>query len=402
MTETAEGGRSPMAGFIGDFKALTTKQWIAIIAGLAISLLLIMFMGTSCIGFFIAAIVLYMVPHLLGVSSVKVKAVVGVLFVIIALLVGTFAFAGNVDQFKDRIDEDTDNVRDVSYDVETDTLTFYYKPSSDNQNPHALVQVSPIQGIAFGTPYANSYVLHRQTDDPHGENDLHDLTVGETDASGWRMATLANAGIPSGTYCAVAVGVFDSGEYDAEGNIGKETLDAQLSFLLDTGANKTMECLTGTAYITAYAAVIFFIILIFSAIMRSSAEKSRKKMEADGRLYPQGYGRCHNCGALVLPGEIECRKCGTYIDVPEELRVHKKDYFQCSGAEVPGDAKECPKCGAKFDGEETEIIKVEVDKEGHVEETVVEDVAKCPECGNAVPENAEWCPRCGASLKKKE
>ncbi len=53
-----------------------------------------------------------------------------------------------------------------------------------------------------------------------------------------------------------------------------------------------------------------------------------------------------------------CRKCGAYIDVPDELRHKKDDYFQCSecGAEVPGDSTVCPKCGAKFDEDDETVI----------------------------------------------
>ncbi len=99
---------------------------------------------------------------------------------------------------------------------------------------------------------------------------------------------------------------------------------------------------------------------------------------------------------MVLPGEVNCRKCGAYIDVPDELRVKKKDFFQCSecGAEVPSDATECPKCGAKFDEVQENVVVHADGSEDVSTESVV-----CPECGSTVPANADWCPKCGKMLK---
>ena len=94
---------------------------------------------------------------------------------------------------------------------------------------------------------------------------------------------------------------------------------------------------------------------------------------------------------MVLPGEIKCRKCGAYIDRPEEMRRKKDDFFQCSacGAEVPGDAQVCPKCGAKFDGVENVVSHID----GKVD--VSEESYPCPKCGEMVPKNAVFCPKCG-------
>ena len=105
---------------------------------------------------------------------------------------------------------------------------------------------------------------------------------------------------------------------------------------------------------------IFYLMLVLTAVMRRNLEKTRARMEAEGRLYPQGYGRCKECGSIVLPGETCCRKCGAYIDVPDEFRHKKVDMVECSecGAEIPEDAKVCPKCGATFD-EEEEVVYVD-------------------------------------------
>ena len=97
----------------------------------------------------------------------------------------------------------------------------------------------------------------------------------------------------------------------------------------------------------------FLLLSLLTWWMRMNLEKTRARLEKEGRLYPQGYGRCKRCGSLVLPGEVSCRKCGEYIDVPEELRVKKVNYFECSecGREVPQDAGVCPYCGEAFEGD---------------------------------------------------
>jgi len=149
--------------------------------------------------------------------------------------------------------------------------------------------------------------------------------------------------------------------------------------------------LEGATIVMVYVMIVFYMILLFSSFMRSRMERTRAKMEADGRLYPQGYGRCENCGAIVLPGEVKCRKCGKYIDRPKEWQPEKKDFFECSecGAEVPADAEVCPKCGAKFDGTETEVIHSDGSKDT-TSETIM-----CPECGENLPITSKFCPKCG-------
>jgi len=95
----------------------------------------------------------------------------------------------------------------------------------------------------------------------------------------------------------------------------------------------------------------FLLIALITIWMRKNLEKARERLEKEGRLYPQGYGRCKRCGTIALPGEISCRRCGEYIDVPEEMRVKKVNCFECSecGREVPEDAGVCPYCGEVFD-----------------------------------------------------
>ena len=74
MTENVGGKKSVVAGFRDDFKALSTKQLLAILAAIAIALLLeYMGMTSQCLGVLIIAVVLYMIPHFLKVMSVRVK-----------------------------------------------------------------------------------------------------------------------------------------------------------------------------------------------------------------------------------------------------------------------------------------------------------------------------------------
>jgi RNA polymerase subunit RPABC4/transcription elongation factor Spt4 len=98
----------------------------------------------------------------------------------------------------------------------------------------------------------------------------------------------------------------------------------------------------------------FLLIALINIQMRKNLERTRERLEKEGRLYPPGYGRCKRCGSVVLPGEVCCRRCGEYIDVPEEMRVKKVNYFECSecGREVPEDAGVCPYCGDVFDDDD--------------------------------------------------
>jgi len=104
----------------------------------------------------------------------------------------------------------------------------------------------------------------------------------------------------------------------------------------------------------------FMLISLMVWWMRRNLEKMRERLEKEGRLYPQGYGRCKRCRTMVLPGETCCRRCGEYIDVPEEMRVKKANYFECSecNREVPEDAGVCPYCGEIFESD-VEVLSIQ-------------------------------------------
>lgn len=390
MTMTADGKKSLVAGIREDFKALSTKQVIGIIAAIAISVILeVVGLWSMCIGFLLIAVVLYMIPHLLGVMSVRVKALVGVAFIVIAVLVGTFAYIGIANDYSKSIDEDNDCFKDMSLSYNEDDghyyLNFEVNPVAAEMGDSwdVLVRYGDTSIIFFGLP--------------HVQGDIHDIHLSPselTDAgSGWMSGKVLLADLTDGKFECLNIYLEDIAED------GKETVKKSVAFSYDSGVSTGQiikMSAAGSGYTTGLTALMFFIILGFSALMRNSAQKTRKKLESEGRLYPQGYGLCKKCGATVLPGEVVCRKCGEYIEVPEEMRAKKVDFFTCSecGAEVPSDAKTCPKCGASFDEEdETEVAH----PDGTVDvstETVV-----CPKCGGDVPANADWCPKCGAKIK---
>ena len=95
MTENMGGKKSIVGGIVDDFRALSTKQTIAIILGIAAALLMEAFgiVSFACFGILLIAVVLYMIPHLMGLESVKVKAIMCVIFAVLSLILGTFAFS---------------------------------------------------------------------------------------------------------------------------------------------------------------------------------------------------------------------------------------------------------------------------------------------------------------------
>ena len=358
-----------------EFRSLSTKQLIGIFVAIAVSLVLeVLGLGTMCLGFLIIAVVLYMVPHLLGVMSVRIKAIIGVVFVILALLIGTFAYTGASDMYEDASKDDGSNdkvIKDMTYSngsFEVTILETVYEPT---------VGYSEIINITFGAPRMNV--------------ELTEFELSPVESESGRYS--AEFDLDEGKLYYIQVTYKETDAEDAK--------ESGRGFYIDTGissSDEMMLCFMGSGITTAFVAVLFFMILIFSALMRKFVGNTRDRMEAEGRLYPQGYGRCKECGAMVLPGEINCRKCGAYIDVPDELRAKKKDFFQCSecGAEVPNDASECPRCGARFDSVETEITHVD----GTVD--VSSETFECSECGAEVPSNATRCPKCGAKFDEDD
>ncbi len=398
MSNNAEG-RGKFGGKIkSEFQALSTKQVVAIIVAIAAALIMeVLGLVSSCLGILIIAVVLYMIPHLLKVTSVSVKAVVGVVFVVLSILIGTVGYASVVDDTAYTIDEDTDTVRDVSitYDEDEGVYRLYFEvnptsmladPDYDAEAWGVIYEYTDISMISFGMIGVDSY-----TYDAVSHESLTELS------DGWYSYEAVLTNLSDGKFEYLAVGIVYG---DDPEDLVNGTVYSSMGFTYDSGittGGTYMLCLYGSAYSTVLVALFFFVILGLTAVMRGSATKSREKMESEGRLYPQGYGRCKECNAMVLPGEVVCRKCGAPIDVPEEMRPKKKDYFTCSvcGGEVPGDATVCPRCGATFD----EPVEVEVDHADGTVEVSAEPIAS-PPCGESVPANAAWCPQCGNKVKE--
>jgi len=369
MTENAESKVS----LIEEFKGLTQKQWLAIAGGFAgAAVLTVMNLALSCIGFLVIAVVLYMVPHMLGVASPKIKAIIGALFIVVMLLIGTFAYMGSATTTEMKVTGGDSDIKDVYYDMETGIMTV----ESSRSDLDLKVETATVTMISYGTAINSSAFVYE---------------TGMTYSDGKYTATPK---IVSNDYVVLFVGVSDDG-----GESYKQFYRIQF----DTGVSSSdmmQKNFMGAGYVMFLVGLMYFIMLIFSEFMRRSARKARDKMEAEGRLYPEGYSKCKECGTMVLPGEITCRKCGAPIEVPEDVKVlHKKDFFECSecGTEVPIDAKVCPKCGAKFDEDEEAVIQ-------HADGTVdsSSETFECSECGKEVPANAKRCPYCGAEFDEDE
>lgn len=371
MTETVEAKNS----FIGDFKALTPKQWLAIIGGFAVSVILVTsgLYARMCLGFFIIAVLLYMIPHITGVTSPKVKATIGVVFIVSMLLVGTFAYTDQAKESEEIIEKNVDP--SVTSIYLTDGIMTVESSKSDLR---LYVVYAPVSQFTFG--YVSGF----------SNGDLVKEQMVYSDGKYTYPISLK-----AGKYYYIEMGEATNDDATSFNYYYTKKVDTGLS----SGDEISMN-FHGAGFLMLEIGAIFFIMLIFSELMRRSARKTREKMEKDGRLYPAGYSKCKNCGTMVLPGEITCRKCGTPIDVPDDVKVlHKKDFFECSecGTEVPMDAKVCPKCGATFDEADEAVIEHE---DGSVDSST--ETFECSECGKTVPANAKRCPYCGADFDEDE
>ncbi|MDR3075410.1 MAG: zinc-ribbon domain-containing protein [Candidatus Methanoplasma sp.] len=362
------------------FGTLSPKQMFGVLAAFMVALVLTLFgFGVSCycFGMLIIAVILYMLPRLLGVENLRLMILVGVAFLLSATLIGGLAMAPGFIESNQGNPSDNDYFAGVEYTY-TDSGIEVTATLKEDIGPHTVYfEYGEVKGVSF--TIANAVFDNKVPMDVTGSSVsgsisldrdklyLGHLTMTRTDDSGEEVVNG-----DSNTYWKFLTGAYDG----------------------DFVYMSLFGCFMGTLYIV----IIFFMIMIFSQIMRGRMEKTREKMEREGRLYPKGYGRCDKCGATVLPGEVNCRKCGAYIDRPDEMKPRKKDFFECSecGAEVPKDAVKCPKCGAAFDEEEFEVTHAD----GTTETT--KEISECSECGAEVPDKATFCPKCGATFDEDE
>ena len=362
---------------------LTTKQLAGLAASFVLTLFILMsgiYMMFSCFAMIIVAAVLYMVPHLLKVKNIKVFVFHGVIFAVVALLAGSLysspAYVNANDDFKESGDFTA-----ATYTVSSDTYQFTVTYTDTDLDHKPLAFVSMINMVGYSSKYGVS----------GSERTLPPVSYDQ--ASG--TATF-DVQVGDGLYI-IYFYMADTTNSDA-----KLSKSQSITFFLDeltSSSAKNSVYWTGTAYYLGLCMLLYFMILFLTYGMRSSANKTRDKMVQQGRLYPPGYGRCKQCNSIVLPGEVKCRKCGSYIDVPQEMKPDKKDSFTCSdcGAEVPDDAKKCPKCGAGFDDD----IELEIQ---HADGTIElsNSTFGCPECGEDVPGASEFCPSCGKRFESKK
>jgi ribosomal protein L40E len=335
--------------------------------------------SVTFIGLLLLPIILYMIPHFVGVKSVKIKAVFGVVFLIVTLAAGIFIVSPGVIDSHSGNPSDNSYFSDTSYSSDDGTVTIE-TTVTDSEGSNVVFQYDSVSGVGFttGMIYGSTegYVILTSSD---GTVYTGSVKLG---SSTLYIGTLA---------------LSSSNDDNGDPEIDSDTCTDSVFLTGIFDGSELSISAVGFSVAMLYIMLIFFLILSLSALMRNKLEDTRKKMESDGRLYPNGYGRCAKCGSLVLPGEVNCRKCGAYIDRPEEMKPKKKDFFECSecGAEVPADATACPKCGAKFDEEDETIIEHPAEKTN-----ITPEVLKCSECGEAVSSTADFCPKCGKKIEK--
>jgi len=362
------------------FGTLSQKQLLILLASFLIALFLtIMGFGTSCycLGMVVIAVILYMLPRFFGVENVKLMTMVGVLFAVCAILIGGLGMAPGVVAANEGNPPDNDYFSNVQFTYTDSGVNINADVTYTDFNP-AVYSVHFMYGDVRGITF-NSI-------NPAYGGDV-ELSVTDGHASG-------SISLDRNTLHAGYLTLMTD---DGTGNLTEFGSSTRLTVMTGAfGGSLTELGIYGCFVVTLYIIIIFFLILVLSSFTRGRIEKTREKMEKEGRLYPPGYGRCEQCGAVVLPGEVNCRKCGAYIDRPEEMKPKKKDFFECSecGAEVPMDATHCPKCGAVFDEDEFEVVHADGTTETTKESFV------CPECGAMVPGTASFCTKCGAKFNK--
>ena len=315
---------------------------IVIALGLGVLLMYLGIFNECCgLGYLLIACVALYIPKMFGMTKTKYLAVFGVVFFLVIASIGAFAVSkpmfennSDVSSFNDK---DFSNVEITIVDKGADITVSYTGAGTE-----PAVYVYQVKNVTY-------QMVSKTSDDVS----RHALT--ET-APGSKTFTAHVDELPS-TFVYQIKFEYKNGE-DTE----------TTSYVYYTGAASDSDiqkfCIVYNAYTSGIIIILFFLMMVLTAWSRKNLEKTRARMEAEGRLYPQGYGRCKECGSIILPGETCCRKCGAYIDVPDELRHKKVDMVECSecGAEIPEDAKVCPKCGAVFD-EEEEIVYVDPAKE---------------------------------------
>lgn len=351
---------------------LNSKQILGLIIGFVISFALLItgyYQYFTCMAVLIIPAILYLVPHFFKVKDLKVMVAHGVIFTVVALLAGgLYAAPTFID----------DNSEFTGNDSFTNTTVI------ETGNGYDITVT--IDGTPGLTPVAELFVIDKVGfSTVNGPRDTKILT-----------GTPTNNGMQYVFSVEDELHVIQFFMIDSDDN----RTDATFFFLTahTSESSKNSAMWMGSLYELGLFMLLYFMIVFLTFAMRSSAKKTQARMVEQGRLYPEGYGRCEECKAIVLPGEVSCRKCGKYIDVPVEMKPKKKDFFTCSecNAEVPVDADICPRCGVQFDDIEIEVEHAD----GTIE--ITSSTFKCPVCGLDVPPTAKFCPKCGETFEYEE
>ena len=351
---------------------VTVGQILMMAIAMVLGLVIVSAAGfTGVLVWVVIAIILYMLPHLAGAKPAT-KAVFGVLFVVIGLVLGAFVIGPAFAKDNSSTHLTGNGIdADITY---TDTEFSFSATYSGTDTHDMVICYSEVDYISF----KNAYL----------KNNINSIPTAAMTHAG--STYTGSAAIDSSKLYYVFLAFLND-----DGKVNTSTMSHVTLTDFDYHGNINDYTVKGAIWAIGMIALFFFIVLGVTTFMRMRLAATRKKMEAQGRLYPQGYGRCNFCGAIVLPGQVNCPKCGAYIDRPESMKPHKKDYFVCSvcGCEVSPDMKECPKCGAQFDGEENVVTH----KDGTSD--VSEETKTCPNCGKAIPANSARCPYCGKKFE---
>ncbi|MCQ2086104.1 MAG: zinc ribbon domain-containing protein [archaeon] len=278
-------------------------------------------------GFIFIGLTLLIIPRSFGCRNFKLMVLFGIAFFLITTTIGALAVSKPMLE----TDNQTSNSNLVVQEEYNETASLYVNYHNIVNMKNISIKLEKVAWVCYNHYHTLSdSSCHYKLSLSHDFWEVSDIKVSTNDVYFYTFFT------------------FDE--------LNEERL-IKSGFYSFYESNITTLALETNAYYVGISATIFLFMLFLVREFRRRIDKIREAMEAEGRLYPQGHGRCNHCGSIVLPGEIYCKKCGTHVDIPDKFQDMKTEFFQCSecGAEIPMNANICPKCGIKFD-EEDEII----------------------------------------------
>ena len=339
---------TPQSG-LQKFKSSKVAYPIGMIIGILVGIGLF-YMGlynALCgLGMVLIAAAMFVIIKWFGGKDLKKLIAFGVVFFLAITFVGAFAVSMPVI---DR-NTDVDNYESIGFknvvityadDNTISSVSVVYDGTLET-GKEIVFHMGRLSFICY-----NGYGVYLGNDDSSNNGRDIPLTL---DGSVYTSGTIS-AKMDSGT-------IYGYNFKIVEGNETRESSSVFFHKVNVSSGDELKFALIWNGYYVVMILAMYLIIVFFSYRAGKKMEKVRAEMEADGRLYPKGYGRCKQCGTVVLPGETNCRKCGAFIEVPEEFQKKQVEYCECSecGAHIPADSVFCPKCGAKFDEEDETIV----------------------------------------------